>query len=1303
MRKKVMAGMLAVMLAGTCVFNGALPAVYAAEQKDEETEETSSAPKVPEELSGESAEPVSSVLTATENLAVDDTAAGGESTTEDIEAESDSEKLPELFRLAPELNLYQDTLDDGLMGMRQELPLARNTAELKADNAAHDMYTMLAGAVPGEDYVEQSVLLYLGYDEYEEQRSYAEEVAAAFNGSLQSYTLGNALIRLPATAEEAQDNARVALKREYEEMDRESLIALTQNEEIAALLSDDGEEAPDLDVEGRTARLIDLAVEAELAEHAFTGITVAEAVQLSAERATLPAVEPSFIYHLTLAEEEDGEEASVTFADDGGEAPMTFADDEDEALVTFADGEDEAPVTFADDGTDELESCFNDPFLRTSNSMYQWYHDMLHSEAVWSRGFAGNADIRVSVIDSGVKADHPDLTGHVVQYAVEGSQGTTPLNPNQHSHGTHVAGIIGATANNSAGGSGIAPGVTIQSYNCSLIEGSATAIDGAAKTNALLQSIRNKADIINMSLGGSFYSANEQSIILQAVEKGITIVCAMGNEGGIIKAYPAGFKGVVAVGAVGRTGAKTPFSNYGSWCTVAAPGNGICSCLASNIDSVDYGSMNGTSQATPVVAGACALYMSTYGRVGVEKMTSLLKQSTQPAKSTGLGAGIIDLAKLMGIAGKIAPEIAFGDPATGKTVPKSTYSSLSDTMVLCLRGAGDIYYNIGGRVTVKNGQVTAGRLGIRNKNSSDYSGVKSLSGIVPGSYKVFAARLNDDGTLSDQASVSFKVTASSGGTAAVTGVVFEQKKLELSCNQKVAEQADPGVTLTSAGGGTITLAGLKEGTDYVWQTTNPAVADVLAGKVVARGTGKCSITLKLKNASGSSATCAVTVKRSPDALTIRGQRVVQPGKRVTYQVVYNPKNVTKKDVKWSVVKDWDDDTESPLASIDGKGRLTVTGNSGYFYVKAYSPSGGCAYRLSVNISDSRASSVGIRTTDNRGTATVNGKGNLTQVTLYTVNHPDTYFDDTRLEVKDEGAVVPNWYSSNEAVATVSQLADRTYVVRAVRPGTAKIICDAADGSGKKASFTVRVVIPASRVAIYEKNLKKTDREGNLYVAAGRSISYGAVMGDAYGKPTSSKVKWELWSYTGLSASAARKQVKLSNGGVLRIGANALNYATGSDFPTVTLRAYAADGSGLYAQKTVTVLYGMSGIQKMKYTSGGRKYAFQNEQDGLRNGTPYVKAENDRAVVVFSTYRMEKRRYGRRTYNLRVSTPCLAWDVTSSDPDVATATVNATDSSYDQNKLIFVGGWKKGTTKITCTALNGSGKKVTYTVKNLRGR
>lgn len=213
----------------------------------------------------------------------------------------------------------------------------------------------------------------------------------------------------------------------------------------------------------------------------------------------------------------------------------------------------------------------------------------------------GSSSVVAAVVDTGVQADHPDLSGKVTAgYDFVDNDSDAR---DEQGHGTHVAGTIAAITNNGVGVAGVAPDVKIMPVRVLDANGSGT-YDWVA--NGITYAADNGAKVINMSLGGSGGSAALQDAVNYAWNKGVVVVAAAGNSSTSSPSYPAYYTNCIAVAATDSNDQKASFSNYGSWVDVAAPGVNIMSTTLGG----GYGKLSGTSMASPHAAGVAALLAS---------------------------------------------------------------------------------------------------------------------------------------------------------------------------------------------------------------------------------------------------------------------------------------------------------------------------------------------------------------------------------------------------------------------------------------------------------------------------------------------------------------------------------------------------------------------------------------------------------------------------------------------------------------------------------------------------------------------
>ena len=258
---------------------------------------------------------------------------------------------------------------------------------------------------------------------------------------------------------------------------------------------------------------------------------------------------------------------------------------------------------------------------------------------------AGNHEVKVAVIDSGVDFKHPDLQAQVLPPY----NAVTPANSiTFDAHGTHVAGIVGATKDNGVGGHGVFPNAKILPID--VFNGKQTTNDFVI-AQGILYAIEQKADIINMSLGGYGESPLMEAAVKKALDKGITIVAAAGNESTDYYSFPASFEGVISVGSTNERNQLSSFSNYGPSVDLVAPGEDIFSTVYDGKKGSSFATFSGTSMASPVVAGVVALLKSKHPDLKPHEIEAILELTAKDLGDRGYdltyGHGLVDPVKAL--------------------------------------------------------------------------------------------------------------------------------------------------------------------------------------------------------------------------------------------------------------------------------------------------------------------------------------------------------------------------------------------------------------------------------------------------------------------------------------------------------------------------------------------------------------------------------------------------------------------------------------------------------------------------------
>jgi minor extracellular protease Epr len=277
-----------------------------------------------------------------------------------------------------------------------------------------------------------------------------------------------------------------------------------------------------------------------------------------------------------------------------------------------------------------------DEVVRVSDT-YDWGLAKVGATTAWSKGFTGEG-VKISVIDTGI-ATHPDL---IVSGGVSTVDYTTSYE-DDHSHGTHVAGIIGAERDNGIGTVGVAPDAEIYAVKAMDNMGSGYVSD---MIEGIDWSIQNDMDIINMSLGVTSDVYAFHQAVDRAYANGILVVAAAGNHGnatgtGDTVEYPAKYSSVIAVSAVDSALNRASFSATGNTVEVTAPGVDILSTYLGG----QYARMSGTSMATPYTAGTIALLKEKYPTASASTIRSYLQKQSKDlgkrGRDTQFGYGLI--------------------------------------------------------------------------------------------------------------------------------------------------------------------------------------------------------------------------------------------------------------------------------------------------------------------------------------------------------------------------------------------------------------------------------------------------------------------------------------------------------------------------------------------------------------------------------------------------------------------------------------------------------------------------------------
>ena len=300
-----------------------------------------------------------------------------------------------------------------------------------------------------------------------------------------------------------------------------------------------------------------------------------------------------------------------------------------------------------------LSAMPTDPGFKDRNK--SWYFDAINTYQAWDIT-QGDPNIIVAVVDNGFDLNHPELNGKVVKpkNMPERNAHIFPIiDAEGHDHGTHVAATAIGKANNGHGVSGIAPGCQFMPVQVATADGM---MPNTMVMDGVLYAIYNGASVVNVSLGPEppqwfcllspqqqqrYISNDDQRLAMVwrkiysiADKHNCTIVVAAGNEN-ILSGYASKARtdSVIVVSAVDQGLRKATFSNYGEYAgwntnysTVSAPGVDIYNA----INRGQYASLQGTSMASPIVAGAVALMKSVNPNLRTMDIREILRSTGRP-------------------------------------------------------------------------------------------------------------------------------------------------------------------------------------------------------------------------------------------------------------------------------------------------------------------------------------------------------------------------------------------------------------------------------------------------------------------------------------------------------------------------------------------------------------------------------------------------------------------------------------------------------------------------------------------------
>ena len=556
---------------------------------------------------------------------------------------------------------------------------------------------------------------------------------------------------------------------------------------------------------------------------------------------------------------------------------------------------------------------FNDPLLND-----QWHYNndghiagtKVGADAnvfkAWETGVTGSKDVVVAIIDGGFQVDHPDLKDNVWINTAElnGKPGVdddgdgyvddiygynfviNSSDINAHSHGTHVAGTVGATNNNGIGVCGVAGGSDgkggVKMMVCQVFDSRASSSAVADFGAAIVYAADRGASIAQCSWGAGVADEEDKSVTA-AVDyftkngggdkmNGGLCIFAAGNNGEEGDYYPGCLDKVVAVGSMAPDGSVAYYSNRGKWVDVTAPGgledNGQQYGVLSTLPNSTYGYNEGTSMACPHVSGIAALILSKYGnkQFSNETLRTLLTTSvndlyTQNPEYEGLmGSGYIDAYKaLQGKEGSV-PEAVADFTVTAShdnaliewTIPETEEKSIDHHV---------IYYSTEAfSATDDLNKLSSATVDTKFKYSGDKMSYE-VEGLKASTKYYFAIVAYNRWGKASAVSPIKEATTNSGPKVQV-----DQKNLSMTVDATKASTAEASFNVKNAGEGVLKYQ-LTTATTRATMSTSGRVKNPNPGQVLPFS-GTVSPTLVKRNAV---ATSNYQAKDWPDTLTYSNQ------------------------------------------------------------------------------------------------------------------------------------------------------------------------------------------------------------------------------------------------------------------------------------------------------------------------------------------------------------------------------------------------------------------------------------------------
>ncbi len=449
----------------------------------------------------------------------------------------------------------------------------------------------------------------------------------------------------------------VAYSNEYSQAKVASLMETDRESTVSSL----SESQKIISAEGNQ-----VIVKAELKD----GVSVEDAVSQMADDQRVAYVQPNYLYHLNDSVAVDEETAASATSD----AATTSAAAASADSATGSAAEAIASATTASADATLLTTTVNDPYANnptdSTAETNQWWLYSVNAFEAWDMSRCNNS-VTVAILDTGINFEHEDLKNNIdTEHAYDAYAGkhmTESRTEEGAGHGTHVAGIVAAEANNGLDFAGASYNANILPINVFYYDSSQS--EWYANTETLTEAYQymkglmdegelTDLHVVNMSLGGyGSMDADDYALrteISAMNERGVMTVCAGGNGDSYgnprtDKSYPGDYDECVSVVALQSSNVRAAWSDYNSCKDISAPGVNIFSTWINGESATKKAS--GTSMASPLVAGCVALLFASNPNLSVDDAKGIMYSTAQDLGDSGwdqyYGWGKIDAAAML--------------------------------------------------------------------------------------------------------------------------------------------------------------------------------------------------------------------------------------------------------------------------------------------------------------------------------------------------------------------------------------------------------------------------------------------------------------------------------------------------------------------------------------------------------------------------------------------------------------------------------------------------------------------------------